>query len=224
MTISALKGGLIVSCQARPGNPLRKPEFMAVMAEAAELGGAVGIRARDAEDIRAIRGRCSLPIIGLRKIYSDTSDVYITPTFDDARIVVEAGASIVALDGTDRPRPDGVSRDDLIRRIRDELGVAVMADVNSVRSGVGAAAAGAELVATTLSGYTGDVVPDEPDLSLVSDLAKALDVPVIAEGRLWTVEDVRAAFAAGAYAVVVGTAVTNPMAITARLRRGTPSL
>lgn len=219
--LDGLAGGLIVSCQARDDNPLHGPAFMRAMAIAAELGGAVGIRAQGVADVAAIRSAVRLPIIGIRKIL-DGRPVYITPTFETAAEIVAAGADIVALDATSREREGGVSAPDLIRRIRQELGVRVMADVDDLPSGIAAADAGADLVATTLSGYTSGVTPRDPDLGLITSLSKSIGGPVIAEGRLWTEEDVRAAFGAGAWAVVVGTAITNPTRITARFVAGTP--
>jgi N-acylglucosamine-6-phosphate 2-epimerase len=219
--LNSLAGGLIVSCQARADNPLHGPVFMSAMAVSAERGGAVGIRAEGTADVSAIRSAVGLPIIGIRKIL-DGRPVYITPTFETAEEIVAAGADVVAVDATDRTREGGVSAGELIRRIRAELGVRVMADVDDLRSGVAAAEAGADLVATTLSGYTGEVTPREPDFDLIVSLAEAVSVPVVAEGRLWTEVDARAAFEAGAWAVVVGTAITNPTRITARFAAITP--
>lgn len=225
--VAGLAGGVLVSCQARVDNPLNGPVHMAAAAVAAVRGGAVGIRAEGAADIAAIRGAVAVPIVGLRKIL-DGREVYITPTFDAAREVAAAGADILALDATLRDREGGPSAAELIRFVREELGLPVMADCDSLASAEAAVAAGANLLATTLAGYTGADAGavtvrganPGPDLGLVSDLAAQLPVPVIAEGRIWTPEDVTAAFAAGAWAVVVGTAVTNPMRITERLVAG----
>ncbi len=219
--LAPLAGGLVVSCQARPDNPLHGPTWMSAMAVCAEAGGAVALRAEGAADIAAIKAATSLPVLGIRKIL-DGRPVYITPTFETAAEIVAAGADIVALDATDRPREGGPAGP-LIRRIRAELGVRVMADCDDVASAVAAAQAGADLVSTTLAGYTTGTVPDGPDLALITELCRAVDVPVVAEGRLWTREDVAAAFEAGAWAVVVGTAVTNPTRITARLAAATPA-
>ena len=211
-------GSLVVSCQARPDNPLHGSASMARMARAAVAGGASGIRANGAEDIRAIKAAVDVPIIGINKI-GDPSGVYITPTFAAAAAVVDAGADLVAIDGTRRQRPDGTALETQIRHIHRELGVPVMCDIDTLESAVEARAAGADLVATTLAGYTAesDVPDDRPAIDLVRELVAALDCPVVAEGRYWTREQVRAAFDAGASVVVVGTAVTNPAAITRRL-------
>jgi N-acylglucosamine-6-phosphate 2-epimerase len=189
---------------------------MALMARAAEAGGAHAIRANGALDVAAIRAVTSLPIIGLNKL-GDPAGVFITPTFESALGLVEAGADLIALDGTLRPRPDGNRLRRQIERIHDEFGVPVLADVDSVEAGLAARADGADLVATTLSGYTAGHTPTGPDVDLVRELAAKLDCPVIAEGRIRTPEDVRAVFEAGAYAVVVGSAITNPMDVTTRL-------
>jgi putative N-acetylmannosamine-6-phosphate epimerase len=217
-----MAGGVIVSCQARPDNPLHGPIFMAAMAVAAEQGGAVGIRAEGAADIAAIRAAVPLPILGIRKIL-DGRPAYITPTFDTAREVRDAGADLLALDASLRDRAGGPTPAELIAFTHDELGLPVMADCDDLASAEAAAAAGADIVSTTLAGYTGGPVPREPDLDLIARMVRAVDVPVVAEGRLWTPEDVSAAFHAGAWAVVVGTAVTNPMRITARLVDATPA-
>lgn len=216
-------GTLVVSCQAGPGNPFYSPEAMALMARAAEAGGAGAIRANGALDVAAIRAVTDLPIIGLNKL-GDPAGVFITPTYDSAVGVAQAGADLIALDGTMRPRPDGQRLDQQIARIHEELGVPVLADVDSVDAGLAARAAGADLVATTLSGYTNGTSPTGPDIELVRQLAAKLDCPIVAEGRIRTPEHVRAVCDAGAYAVVVGHAITNPMDITARLVKAIPGI
>jgi N-acylglucosamine-6-phosphate 2-epimerase len=213
--LKALEGGLIVSCQAQPHSPVYGARFMAAFARCAELGGAVAIRANGARDVRAVRQAVNLPIIGINKRRNPRYSVYITPTFDSARQVVQAGAQIVALDATHRTRQGRLSPEALIRRIREELGVLVMADIDTLEEAQAAEASGADMIATTLAGYTEQRKRTAgADLDLVSTLAARLHVPVICEGRLAAPNDVRAAFEAGAYAVVVGTAITNPIAIT----------
>jgi N-acylglucosamine-6-phosphate 2-epimerase len=211
---------LIVSCQAGTGSALRGPEPMALMAREAAAGGAAGIRANGPADVAAIRAAVDLPIIGIHKL-GDPAGVFITPTVAAAAEVVRAGATLVALDGTLRPRPDGTPLAALVAVVHADLDVPVMADVDTYEAGVAAREAGADLVATTLAGYTGGPVPAGPDLDLVARLASTLDCPVVAEGRYTTPEQVRAALAAGAHAVVVGTAITNPAAITRRFRQAT---
>ncbi|MFO7173754.1 MAG: N-acetylmannosamine-6-phosphate 2-epimerase, partial [Bacillota bacterium] len=152
--LERLRGGLIVSCQALEGEPLHGPGFMAAMARAAEMGGAVGIRANSPEDIRAIKAVCSLPLIGLYKRTYPNSDIYITPTMREVRAVVEAGAELVAIDATQRPRPDGLTLEELVRQIRAESEVLIVGDVSTYEEGVAAARAGVDIVSTTLSGYT----------------------------------------------------------------------
>ncbi|MGQ9631649.1 MAG: N-acetylmannosamine-6-phosphate 2-epimerase [bacterium] len=215
--LSKLRGGLVVSCQALEGNPLRGPAFMAAMAKAAEQGGACGIRANGAEDIRAIRKVVDLPIIGINKVHVPGFEVYITPTLESAREVVDAGADLVAIDATLRPHPGGLSGADLIRAIKRALRVPVMADISTLEEGIAAAEAGADLVATTLSGYTPyTALTPGPDLKLIESLAASVRTPVVAEGRIWTVEDLKAVFDCGAFAAVIGKAITNPQAITER--------
>jgi len=210
-----LKGGLIVSCQARAGHPLHDPAVIAAMARAAVAGGAVGLRINGEADLREVRRVLDVPIIGLRKVWSSDSSVYITPTFADAKTIAEAGADIIAIDATARPRPGSERLEDLIRRIKKDLGRPVMADVATLEEGAQAATLGADLVATTLSGYAGGgPTPEDPDLDLVRRLAAALRVPVVAEGRYRTPAQVREALHRGAFAIVVGRAITDPLMLT----------
>lgn len=220
--VERLRHGLIVSCQAAEGAPLHGPVHMAAMARAAELGGAVGIRANGAADIAAIRAVTSLPVIGIEKWRDpDHGWIVITPDFAAAEGVVAAGAEIVAISCAFYQRPDRDALAELIAGVK-ALGALVMADCATLAEGVWAAEQGADLVGTTLSGYTPDTAGggSGPDLALVAALAAAQTKPVIAEGRIWTPEEANAALDEGAYAVVVGTAITAPGAITARFVAG----
>lgn len=211
--MTLLPRGLIVSCQARADNPLHGPQFMGAMALAARDGGAVAIRANGPEDIRAVKA-AGLPVIGIHKLFSPDHPVYITPNFAAAEAIVAAGAEVVALDCTLRPR-EGEPPDRLVRRLLD-MGVEVFADISTLEEGLAAADFGATYVATTLSGYTAatEPKPTEPDFVLLEALASRLATPVIAEGRYNTPALVRQAFDMGAHAVVVGTMITNPREIT----------
>jgi len=210
-----VKGKLIVSVQALPDEPLFGADVMAKMATAAKIGGAVAIRANSPDDIRAIKDATELPIIGL---YKDGDDgVYITPTFDHAQAISDAGADVIALDCTDRPRPDEVSLNDLLKRIRDEIGKPILADVSTFEEAKQAVAYGANFAAPTLSGYTPySSKKDGPDFDLLAKMIRDLSVPVIAEGRIHTPEQARRALELGAWCVVVGSAITRPRTITAR--------
>ena len=210
------KGALVVSCQARADNPLHGPVYMSAMAQAAEAGGAGGIRANGEADVAAIRAVTRLPIIGIAKVWDDRFPVYITPGFAQAAQVAGAGADVVGIDATPRPR-NGEPVERLIGRIRSELGRDVFADIATLEEGRAACAAGATYVATTLAGYTEETAArktDGPDLELLSALVAEVPAPIVAEGRFDTPELVAEAFRRGAYAVVVGTAVTNPREIT----------
>lgn len=213
------KGGLIVSCQALVGEPMFGSDVMAMLARAAKLGGAVGLRANTPVDCVAIKSAVpELPLVGLWKVdVVGFEDVYITPRLQDAVAVAESGADIIALDATLRPHPEG-SAADLIRAVKAATGKLVMADIDDEASALAAIEAGADVVSTTLSGYTeGSPKLDGPDLELVSRLASlGLPVPVIAEGRIHAPEMARAALDAGAWAVVVGGAITRPAQIAAR--------
>jgi N-acylglucosamine-6-phosphate 2-epimerase len=220
--VELVRGRLIVSCQARAGSPLRDSEVIARLAQAAVLGGAAAIRCGGqggAADVRAVRAAVEVPVIGLTK--QGREGVYITPTVADARQIVAAGADVVAVDGTARPRPDGATLAESVEAIHAG-GALVMADVSTVAEGRYAAAAGADIVASTLSGYTPDSPRTAgPDLALVEGLRAALpDLAILAEGRYHTPEQASAALAAGADSVVVGTAITDPAWITARFATG----
>ncbi len=211
-----LRGGLIVSCQALSHEPLFGADIMARLALAAEAGGAVGIRANSPGDIAAIRAVTRLPLIGLSKIDVADFDVYITPTLADAQAVADAGTDIIALDATNRPHPEG-SAAEFIQNVRATTGKPVLADISTYDEALAAQDAGAEFISTTMSGYTPySPQSKEPDLALVRRLAAVLTVPLIAEGRIATPAQARAALEAGAWAVVVGGAITRPQQITAR--------
>lgn len=222
--IRDLAGGLVVSCQAGPDDPLHGPVFMSAIARAAVMGGAVAIRANGPDDIAAIRQAVDVPIIGIWKVDVPGSGIWITPTIEHARAVAEAGASIVAIDATDRARADGRTASELLARVRSEISLPVMADIASIAQALAAQEAGADLIATTLAGYTdGKSQSDGPDLELVAQLAPRLRVPLIAEGRISTPDEAARAIALGAHAVVVGHAVTRPGWITARFVAALPS-
>jgi len=216
-----LRHGLIVSCQAAPDEPLYGAVHMAAMARAAVMGGAVAIRANSPAVIAAIRAAVTLPIIGLYKVDLPGFEVRITPTLGHAEEIAAAGADLIALDATLRPHPNGLTAADLIARVRQVTGRPVLADISTLEEGLAAAQAGAEVIATTLSGYTA-YSPNqaEPDFELIRRLAPALSVPLIAEGRITTPEQAAQALALGAHAVVVGSAITRPQEITERFVAG----
>lgn len=220
--LERLGGRLVVSCQAREDNPLHGPAFMAAMARAAVLGGAAGIRADGVADIAAIREAVGpeVPIMGIAKAKQPDGSLFITPDAAGALAVMQAGARLVALDGTPRPRPGGESLADMVAAIH-EAGGAALADVGTVDDARYALSCGVDAVGTTLSGYTPDSPKlNGPDFGLLETLVGECPVPVFAEGRFWTPEDARQALDLGAAFVVVGTAITNPTAITARFVAG----
>jgi N-acylglucosamine-6-phosphate 2-epimerase len=216
--LDRLRGGLVVSCQAREGTPLHGPHIMAAMANAAIAGGAVGIRADGVADVTAIRNEIGpdVPIMGIFKVKQPDGSLFITPSAEAARAVLAAGARLVALDGTTRPRPGGEHLADVVAAIH-AAGGAALADVGTVADAHFAVSCGVDAVGTTLSGYTPDSPKHEaPDFLLLERLARECSVPVFAEGRIWTREEARQAIELGAAFVVVGTAITNPTAVTAR--------
>ncbi|QSO52021.1 N-acetylmannosamine-6-phosphate 2-epimerase [Alicyclobacillus curvatus] len=216
--LEKLRTGLIVSCQAGDDEPLHGSDIMGRMAVAAKLGGAVGIRANGGSDIQKVKELTGLPVIGIVKREYPNSGVYITPTLKEVEEVVRAGADIIAFDATDRPRPNGQRASDFLVSVKEHFpDVYVMADISTFEEGVRAAKSGADVVATTLSGYTTySAQLLGPDFELMEQLTKALTVPVIAEGRVHTPEDAVQCFTTGVWAVVVGSAITRPQEITQR--------
>lgn len=212
--------GLIVSAQALEGNPFRNSEALALMAEAAQIGGASAIRANGFEDISAMRKRVTIPIIGIDKKKDPTGRTVITPDFEGAKRIKEAGATIIALDATFYPSSIKEDTKTLISRIHNELGMMVMADISTVDEAVEAAKLGADAVSTTLAGYVpGALHTDDelytPNFKLIEDIvSKNLPCSLVAEGRFWNPKDLKEALSIGADAVVIGKAITNPMAIT----------
>lgn len=213
-----LSRGLIASCQAYEGDPLFGSQYMAAMAKAAEWGGAIGIRANSPQDIRAIRKVTCLPIIGLYKIASASSQVYITPDFKSAEAIDKAGSDIIAIDATPRPRPNGVQLLDLISFIKQKLGKPVMADISCLEDALLAESLHVDYISTTLSGYTphGRPMIEGPDLELVAQIVQAVHLPVVAEGRIHEPAEAAQAITLGAHAVVIGEAISRPEKITQR--------
>ena len=212
--------GLIVSSQALAGNPLRNSEYLAVMAEAAVVGGAKAIRANGVEDIKEMRKRISVPIIGIDKRKDSSGRTVITPDFKGAKRIAEAGATIIAMDITDYPSDITEDRKTLVSRIHNELGLLVMADISTAQEAQKAADMGVDAVSTTLAGYMPGALHTEdelytPNLELVKEIADMkLPCCLVAEGRIWDRSDLKKAFEFGADSVVIGKAITNPMAIT----------
>lgn len=213
-----MKPGLIVSCQAEDGSPFNSPQFIAAFARAAELGGAVGVRVRDPENVRAVAEATDLPIIGLTKGKFDSGKVLITPAIDDVLRLIDAGADIVAFDATARRRPDGMSGMDFLRLVRTKITGPVMADISNVEEGLAAADEGADFVATTLSGDVSETVRSqyEPDYELIEELSSRTKGRIIAEGRIWSPEQAKMAIHLGAFAVCIGSAITRPVDIVKR--------
>lgn len=213
-----IKGGLIVSCQALDNEPLYSPYIMSRMAYAAKLGGAYGIRANSPEDIIKIKETVDLPIIGLYKKNFHDSEVYITPTEECVDALMESEPDIIAIDATNRLRPFGLTLDAFFMKIRNKYpDMLFMGDCSCIEDGIHAEELGFDLVGTTLCGYTNETKDTElPNISLMKQMASTVKIPVIAEGGIWSPEQLKAAIDSGVHAAVVGTAITRPMEITKR--------
>ena len=213
---TATKGGLVVSCQALPEEPLHSSEIMARMAKAAEMGGAVGIRANSVKDIREIKKVVNLPVIGIIKRVFETSEVYITPTITEIDALCDANADVIALDATDRVRPDGERISEFFTRVRKLYPNKVfMADCATYEDAERAYNLGFDCVGTTLRGYTDETRGIKiPDFELLEKLADSIRIPIIAEGGISTPEELaRVLSIKNIHCAVVGGAITRPQLI-----------
>lgn len=222
--LKSLKGNLIVSAQALPEEPLYLEErsIMDLMAKAAVMAGAKGIRCNSVRDVIAIKKVVNCPVIGLIKKQYEGFPQHITVGMQEIDDLVKTDVDVIALDCTLRERHDGLTINEFISKIKEKYpNVILMADISTYEEGINAAKAGVDMVGTTLSGYTPYSEKQEgPNFELVERLAKDLDIPVIAEGRIHTPEDAKKMLDLGAYAVVVGGAITRPLEITKRFLKG----
>lgn len=222
--INRLKNKVVVSCQAMPNEPLYAENCMAAMIKSVVKGGAGGLRVAGIRDVINSKKITDIPVIGITKpdvIPNNFKEiVYITPTLDDVIKLIDAGADIIAFDATLRPHQTSVK--EIIKYIHINKKIA-MADISTFEEGMEAAKLGADILSTTLAGYTLESAdsPEGPDFPLLEKLTNATTTPVILEGRIWTPQDVEKAFDLGAYAVVIGSAITRPQLITKRfIQRG----
>ncbi len=217
--LNRTRGGLIVSCQALPNEPLHSSYIMSRMAVAAKMGGAYGIRANSVEDIVEMRKAVDLPFIGIiKKDYPD-SPVYITPTMDEVDALVETGVEVIAMDSTNQIRPGGKTLNETFKPIREKYPDQLfMADCATYEDAVHAKELGFDIVGTTLCGYTPETKGTPlPNLDLIRKLCSTLDMPVIAEGGIWSPETLHQVLSTpGIHAAVVGSAITRPFEITKR--------
>jgi len=220
--LSKLRHGVIVSCQGDPKvNPMGTPENLLLMARCAKLGGCVGFRANMPQNVGPIKKEFpDMPMVGIWKIVSPGSDVYITPNMEAVDTLVGLGCEIIAADATDRLNANGEKAYTMMTKIKekypDVLAMADIADINDARL---AAKAGADICSTTLSGYTAYTQDKQGkcDFDLVRQIRQEnLGMFIITEGKIWTREDAVKAYECGADCIVIGTAITAPIAITKR--------
>ncbi len=214
--LEKLKGGMIVSCQSEGDDPFNSdPEYMALFARAAEMGGAIGIRTQGIEKLKAIKRSVKLPVIGLLKSQFPDGTVCITGTFNEVEQLIHAGSDIIAIDGTFRER-EGLSGPEFIKEVKKRYGCLVLADIATFEEAKACEKAGADCISTTLNGYTPDTLQfhDGPNYDVLKDCIQGLSVPVFAEGRYNTPLEAGKAMELGAFAVISGTAITRPRVIT----------
>ncbi len=224
MILEDLKGKIIVSSQAMPNEPFYEENCMMAMMQSVVNGGAAGLRVAGKRDVINAT-TFGIPVIGLTKPNklpeNWRSVVYITSGVKEVKELIEAGADIIAFDGTSRPRPDGSNVEQLIQLIHF-AGRLAMADISTVEEGVNCAKLGADIISTTLAGYTdesGDA-GENPDFELLEKLVNTIEKPVFLEGRVWAPEEAKKAFELGAHSVVIGSAITRPHLITKRFTEG----
>ena len=213
--LNSIKGGLIVSCQALENEPLHSSHIMMRMAKAALIGGAVGIRANSPVDCAEIKQNVDLPLIAIFKnVYGDCN-VYITPTIEEVKTLLFVNPEIIAVDATNRSRPNGKTLEEFFKEIKQIYNGLIMADISTLEEGIEAERIGFDIVSTTLCGYT-DYTLDEarPNIELIKSLKDVLKIPIIAEGNVDSPENAINCLDAGAWAVVVGGAITRPQLIT----------
>ena len=218
--IENLKGKIIVSSQAMPDEPFYDEKCMLAMMQSVVNGGAGGLRVAGARDVKNAKS-FNIPVIGLTKPEklpeNWRSVVYITPSLKEVKELINAGADIIAFDGTSRPRENNCTLTDIISEIKKANRLS-MADISTLEEGINCANLGADIISTTLAGYTDESseAGDTPDFELLEKLVKTIDKPVILEGRIWAPEEVEKAFELGAHCVVIGSAITRPQLITKR--------
>ena len=211
MEIELLKSSLIISCQAPSDSPLHDASIIAAIAQACVNQGAKGLRIDTPNHIKVVKKLMpDVPVIGLWKRIELDSEVYITPCVADAVAVSEAGADIIALDATARKRPNDEKVADIITYIHEKLGKLVMADIDTVENAIAASKVGADIIGTTLYGYTEETKAfTPPSFDFVTELLTKIDKPIICEGGIKTPEEAKKALELGCYSVVVGTAITG---------------
>ena len=207
---------MIVSCQSEGDDPFNAdPEYMALFARAAEMGGAKGIRTQGIEQLKAIKRAVSLPVIGLLKDKFSDGTVRITSSYSEVEQLIEAHSDIIAIDGTFRER-EGLSGPNFIKSVKEKYGCLVLADIATYEEAVACEKAGADCISTTLNGYTPNTLQcqDGPNYDVLEKIVKDVKIPVLAEGRYNTPAEAKHAMKLGAYAVISGTAITRPRVCT----------
>ena len=218
--INFLKGKIIVSVQAMPDEPLYKEECMLSMMASVINGGASGLRVAGTRDVKNAK-RFNVPVIGITKPEKLPDNwkevVYITPTIKEVKELINAGADIIAFDGTLRKRPNDCTLEEIIKTVHNN-GKIAMADIATYEEGIFCVKLGADIISTTLSGYTKESYTnsEKPDFNLLKNLVENINTPVILEGRIWEPNEVKQAFNIGAHSVVIGSAITRPQLITKR--------
>lgn len=222
--VEKLLNGVVISCQAYEDTPLYGSQYMAAMAKCAQMGGADGLRACWPQDIRAVKEACDIPVIGINKKFGDgdpLDEIFITPSFESAKEVIEAGCDILALDCTIRDCRPFEELEELLHQIREAYPeVPIMADLATLEEAVKAEKTGCiDIISTTLAGYTRNTCTGKtegPDTELIKEIKKACTLPVNAEGRIWELKDLKLALEAGADMISIGSAVSRPHLITER--------
>lgn len=220
--LSRFRGELIVSCQANDGEPLARLPHIVALAESARIGGAGGLRVDGADAVAACSAATGLPVIGIKKVAGGGPRPMITPRLSDFQSLARAGADVIAFDASYQYQPDDKALAELVGTAAAMLKTPLMADISTLEEAERAIRCGADFVATTLWGYTPDTVKEEGPAMQLARTISDHHIPVLVEGRIDTPSDVADAFDAGAIAVIVGSAITNPVYLTKRFLTGVP--
>lgn len=226
MDVNVIKNQVVVSVQAMPNEPLYREDCMNAMMQSVMNGGAKTLRVAGVRDVK-IAKNLGANVIGITKpdrLPDNWKEVvYITPTTVETQQLIDAGADIIAFDGTSRPRPNNCKLEEIVKLIKVNNRLA-MADISTLEEGIHCKNLGVDILSTTLSGYTMESLSDkdstEPDYELLKNLVETTNMPVILEGRIWEPHQVKKAFELGAHAVVIGSAITRPQLITKRFIEG----
>lgn len=217
--LEKIKGGLIVSCQMEKHAPCYSEDSVELMAKAAVWAGACALRINGVDNVKKIKSLFDIPVIGLVKVFRTDTEVFMTPTMNEVEQLIEAKADVIAIDGTDRLIDNHPAMNIIVEIKKKYPNVLILADVRDEVDAVQSLELGADMVAPTFYRFKKDAKStDLPDWEMFAKMCRACKDKgiVLMEGKIWTPDDAIRALHYGAYAVVVGSAITRPHLIARR--------